>query len=147
MEVTQVMPIMHLKCERRQWHFLMSGIAMKEPWNIHWVSPGTHVLSASTLSHAVLTTGLQGNTDSFHESILTGLSINLQRFKQKIQWKALEWPASPREINATRSIPGSDYKGQIVFQITHLPLRFSQTIQVPQTDTKMFSETILRDLS
>lgn len=114
------------------------------------VSPGTHLPSASTFSHAVLTTRIYGNTDAFqywYGSILTGLSINLQDFKQKIRSKALEWPAPPREMNATWSISlGSDYKGEIVFQITHLPLRFSETMQVfPSLTPNGFFKVITRD--
>lgn len=120
--------------EQKDWHFLMSDHCEKA-LNMQQISPDTHLPSVSTFSHAVFTTSRYRNTDAYqywYDSILTRLSIKLEDFKQRIQWKALKWPAPPGEINAIHEVfsPGSDYNEEIVFQKTHLPLGFSETMQV-----------------
>lgn len=105
----QSMPKSHHAFEMREqkdWHFLMSDHCEKA-LNMQQISPDTHLPSVSTFSHAVFITSLYRNTDAYqywYDSILTRLSINLEDFKQRIQWKALKWPAPPGEINAIHEV-------------------------------------------
>lgn len=99
------------------------------PWH-------TSALCPHNSPHAVFTNSVYGNTDAFEywygNMFQADRLFNYPtRLQQKMQWKVFRWPALQRDINATWSIcQGSDYKGKIVFQITHLSLRFTETMQV-----------------
>lgn len=137
----QSMPKSHHAFEmwqQKNWHFLMSGITVKStkysvdiPW--HPSAPCLHIFPCS-INHQPLWKYWRLSILIWQH--LDRLSINLQDFKQKIPRKAPEWPPPLRGINATWTIsPGSDYKGETALQITHLPLRFSETMRVFPTLT------------
>lgn len=139
---------------QEDWHFLMSGVAVKKPWNIQRVSPGTHLACAATFSRAVWASCLYGDTDAFQYWYygMTGESISLQTSTFKQNKRCSEKLSNNMRCRGKLIVhqvfsPGSDYKAEIVLQITHLSVRFSQTMLAFPSMTLRVFKVFREDLS